>query len=188
MKREPLRIVKHSYPVCSSSVWFLENSVLIFLFASQWVIEHAMLGFTAAEHGRPKPYRSCCNNSSLLPSTSRSHPNYPGCSLHPAYWNDVESAAPKGSLCVFNSELRPLVLWCCWLCVRKSIRPVKIWVMRCLCGYLLEWSASSLHMVQLMPLPPHHVCFSKNQNGLSFWYRLTWVVPDTGSVGIVVVT
>jgi len=28
------------------------------------------------------------------------------------------------------------VLWHCWLGDRKSIRPVKIWVMRCWCGYL----------------------------------------------------
>ena len=49
--------------------------------------------------------------------------------------------------------------------------------MRCWRGYLLEQSANSLHMVQLMPLPPHHVCFSKIQNGLSFWYDspgLSW--------------
>ena len=38
-----------------------------------------------------------------------------------------------------------------------------------------ERSANSLHMVQLMPLPPHHVCFSKIQNGLPL------VVPDKGS-------
>ena len=53
--------------------------------------------------------------------------------------------------------------------------------MRCWRGYLLKRSANSLHIVQLMPLPPHHVCFSKIQNGLSFWYRPTWVVPDKGS-------
>ena len=46
-----------------------------------------------------------------------------------------------------------------------------------LAWYLLERSANSLHIVQLMPLPPHHVCFSKIQNGLSFWYRLTWDYP-----------
>jgi len=28
------------------------------------------------------------------------------------------------------------VLWHCWFGVRKSIRPVKNWVMRCWCGYL----------------------------------------------------
>ena len=63
----------------------------------------------------------------------------------------------------------PSVLWCCWLGVRNGIQPVKIWLMRCWHGYLLERSANSLHMVQLMPLPLHYVCFSKIQNGLSFW-------------------
>ena len=42
----------------------------------------------------------------------------------------------------------------------------------------LERGANDLHMVQLMPLPPDHLCFSKIQNGLSFWYRLTWVVLE----------
>ena len=28
-----------------------------------------------------------------------------------------------------------------------------------------------MHMVQLMPLPLHHICFSKIQNGLSLWYQ-----------------
>ena len=37
----------------------------------------------------------------------------------------------------------------------------------------LEQGANDLHMVQLMPLPLHHLCFSKTQNGLVFWYRLT---------------
>jgi len=35
-----------------------------------------------------------------------------------------------------------------------------------------------LHMAQLMPLPPHHLCFSKIQNGLSFWYLPTQVVLE----------
>ena len=73
------------------------------------------------------------------------------------------------------------VLWRCWLGVRKGIRPIKIWLMRCWRGYLLEPSVVSLHMVQLMTLLAHHVCFSKIKNGLSFWCRLTWVVPDKGS-------
>ena len=51
----------------------------------------------------------------------------------------------------------------------------------------LEQSANSLHMVQLMPLPPHHVFFSKIHNGFSFWYRLTRVVPDKGRKTVVVV-
>ena len=42
----------------------------------------------------------------------------------------------------------------------------------------LEWSINDLYMVQLMLLLPHHLCFHKIQNGLSFWYRLTRVVTD----------
>ena len=44
----------------------------------------------------------------------------------------------------------------------------------------LQQSASDLHMVQLMPLPPRHLCFSKIQNGLSMLYWPTWVVLDKG--------
>ena len=40
----------------------------------------------------------------------------------------------------------------------------------------LERGAYDLSMVQLMPLPPHHLCFSKMQNGLSFWYWPTQIV------------
>ena len=42
----------------------------------------------------------------------------------------------------------------------------------------LERSANSLHMVQLMPLSPHHLCFRKIQNGLSFWYQPIQVVLE----------
>jgi len=57
----------------------------------------------------------------------------------------------------FISFFMPSVLWHCWLGGRKGIRPVKtewwgtglvIW---------LEWGANDLHMVQLMPLPPHYL-------------------------------
>ena len=81
----------------------------------------------------------------------------------------------------------PSVLWRCWLGIRKGIWPVKIWLMRCWRGYLLERSANGLHMVQLIPLPAHHVCFRKIQNGLSFWYRLTWVVTAKGRETVVLV-
>ena len=57
---------------------------------------------------------------------------------------------------------KPSVLWHCWLGVRKGIRPVKTWLMRCWRGYLLQQSANSLHMVQLMPLPPHHLLLQQN--------------------------
>ena len=39
---------------------------------------------------------------------------------------------------------------------------------------------ADLHMAQLMPLPLTVSCFSKIQIGFTFWYRLTWVVPDKG--------
>ena len=39
---------------------------------------------------------------------------------------------------------------------------------------------ADLHMAQLMPLPLTVSCFSKIQIGSTFWYRLTWVVPDKG--------
>ena len=70
----------------------------------------------------------------------------------------------------------PSVLWHCWLGFRKNIQPIKIewWgigVVIC-----LEYGANDLHMVQLMPLPPIISCFSKIQNGLPCWCRLTQVV------------
>ena len=37
-------------------------------------------------------------------------------------------------------------------------------------------------MAQLMPLPLTVSCFSKIQTGFTFWYRLTWVVPEKGSL------
>ena len=50
-------------------------------------------------------------------------------------------------------------------------------------AWLSVWSEVQMTCIshgQLMPLPPHHLCFSKIQNGLSFWNRLTQVVPDKG--------
>ena len=44
--------------------------------------------------------------------------------------------------------------------------------------WTLERDTNDLHMVQLMPLPPHHLCFRDIQNGLSFWYRPTRVVVE----------
>ena len=57
-------------------------------------------------------------------------------------------------------KLLPSVLWCCWLCIRKSFRPVKIewWgvgVVIC-----LKRDADCLHIVQLMPLPPRAFQFA----------------------------
>ena len=76
--------------------------------------------------------------------------------------------------------LTPSVLWRCWLGGRKSIRPVKNWVVGC-CG-CLGWGAD-LHIAQQMPLPLTVSCSSKSRLVLTFlvlpfWYLLTRVVPD----------
>ena len=102
-------------------------------------------------------------------------------------WPPAMPTSSRLLLLVIIALLLPSVLWRCWLGVRKSIRLVKIWLMRCWRGYLLEQSANSLHMVQLMPLPPHPFCFIKIQNGLSFWYRLTWVARTKGRKMVVIV-
>ena len=57
----------------------------------------------------------------------------------------------------------PSVLWYCWLGIRKSIWPVKIWVMRCWHGYLsgarCKWFAYDL---------AHTTCLIKSEIGLTF--------------------
>jgi len=52
----------------------------------------------------------------------------------------------------------PLVLSRCWLDSSKGIQPVKT-VVRFWHGMVisLQGCANDLHMVQLMPLPPHHL-------------------------------
>ena len=45
-----------------------------------------------------------------------------------------------------------------------------------------------LHMVQLMPLSSHHLCFSKIRNGLNVWCRLTRVLQERKDLKRVVVT
>jgi len=60
---------------------------------------------------------------------------------------------------IYYYNVMPSVLWCCWLGGRKGIRPVETewWgVGSVIC---LEQGANDLHMIQLMPLPPHHLLF-----------------------------
>jgi len=52
-----------------------------------------------------------------------------------------------------------------------------------LSGGVLAW-LSVWSKVQLMPLPLTVSCFSKIQIGLTFWYWLTWVVPDKGPLNM----
>jgi len=42
----------------------------------------------------------------------------------------------------------------------------------------LERGANDSHMVQLMPLPTHHLLIIKIQNGLPFWCRLTQTILE----------
>jgi len=42
----------------------------------------------------------------------------------------------------------------------------------------LERGANDLHMVQLMPLPSHHLLLQKNPEWRTFWCRLTELVLE----------
>ena len=46
----------------------------------------------------------------------------------------------------------------------------------------LERAANYSHIVQLMSLPPHRLCFNKIRNGLSFWHQPTQVVLEKKEV------
>ena len=80
------------------------------------------------------------------------------------------------------------VLWHCWLGVRKSIQPVKTWVMRSWCGARCKWFAcgpadaaatsSSLaslksRMVFTFLVPAYPVCPWKQQQQQSFYGPLS---------------
>jgi len=80
----------------------------------------------------------------------------------------------------------PSVLWHCWLGGRKSIRPVKNWVVGVL-SWLSVWSE-----VQTYIWPSWRHCHSlslasvKSRLVLPFWYQLTRVVPDKGPLNVCV--
>jgi len=79
----------------------------------------------------------------------------------------------------FNASAFSALCWC-WLCIRKSIRSVKNWVMRCRCG-CLKRGADCLHMVQLTPLhlkAPSSLALFKSTLVLPFCYRLTQAVLE----------
>jgi len=62
----------------------------------------------------------------------------------------------------------PSVLWRCWLYGRKGIRPVKTEWWGTGMVICLERGANALHIVQLMPLPPHHLLLIKIQSWFTF--------------------
>jgi len=69
--------------------------------------------------------------------------------------------------------LLPSVLWHCWLSMRKSIWPVKNWVMRCWHGYL---SGARCRWVVYGPADatatPSSLASLKSRMVLCFWCRL----------------
>ena len=76
----------------------------------------------------------------------------------------------------------PSVLWCCWLGSRKGIRPVKN-----LSSGVLAW-LSAWSELQTCICPSWCHCHSlslasvKSRLVLSFWYRLTRIVPEKRAV------
>jgi len=70
-------------------------------------------------------------------------------------------------------------LWHCWLCVRKSIQPVKNWVMRCCCGYLSGARCTLLACgpadATTIPKPPSYPASFKCRLVSPFRYRLIQV-------------
>ena len=64
----------------------------------------------------------------------------------------------------------PLVLWHCWLGIRKSIRPVKKWMMRCWHGYLSGARCKWFAYGPADATATHSIisCFVKIQIGLTF--------------------
>ena len=72
----------------------------------------------------------------------------------------------KTKYCANNIHF-PSVLWRCWLCGRKGIRPVKTELWGAGVVISLERGAD-LHMAQLIPLPLTVSCFSKIQIGFTF--------------------
>ena len=71
-------------------------------------------------------------------------------------WCDKEQWCLLIAFLLWCSHLQPSVLWHCWLCDRKSTRPV--WPSWCHC-----------HSLSVAPV--------KSRLVLPFWYRLTQVVP-----------
>ena len=103
---------------------------------------------------------------------------------------DINDAEPKSAAMSNassnNKQIRivPSVLWCCWLGGRKGIRPVKK-----LSGGMLVWLWLSVWSeVQTCILPSWCYCHSlslasvKSRLVFPFWYRLTRVAPDKGTL------
>jgi len=81
-------------------------------------------------------------------------------------------------VCVCGSAFSALTL----LVGRQERHPACKNLSGACCMVICLERGAGLHMAQLMPLPLTVSCFSKIQIGSTFWYRLTRVVPDKGSL------
>jgi len=82
--------------------------------------------------------------------------------LYPKYDTERRNEEHAASQCVASIllfffylffRLLPSVCWCCWLCVKISIWPVKLSQRVAGAVISLEQYVNDLHMVHLMPLP-----------------------------------
>ena len=80
------------------------------------------------------------------------------------FWQRFSGLSRWRSLITFSA-----LLWRRWLGGRKGIRPVNIDWWGAGMVICLEWGANDLHMVQLMPLPPHHLLLHWNPD----WFHLS---------------
>jgi len=82
----------------------------------------------------------------------------------------------------------PSVLWHFTALVGRQEEHLacKNWVMGTGVVICLECDANDLHTVQLMPLPSIVSCFSKIQNGLPVWCRLTQIVLEKRPLNVCV--
>ena len=101
------------------------------------------------------------------------------------FWLRRGAVCSQGSWCV--DFCLSLVLWHCWLGGRKGIRPVKIWSDEVL-AWLSVWSKVQIICIWFSWCHCHPIisCFSKIQNGLSFWYRPTQVVLEKRPLNVCV--
>ena len=127
-----------------------------------------------------------CNMHWTNHTTTCHSTTYPHCTVY-MYALDTlyfQSDLIIAEVSTSSSSVRFLRAGCLSWHPTNSVKALKGWLMRCWHGYLLVQSANRLHMVQLMPLPPRHVCFRKIQNGLSFLVQThlySPLVPDKGS-------
>jgi len=80
---------------------------------------------------------------------------------------------------------RPSVLWRCWLGGRKGIRPVKNWVVGCWHGYVSGARCRLAYgPADATATATHCLAPVKSRLVLSFWYRLTQVDLEKGSLNV----